>query len=47
MQRDNKDLDLTFALGSIDLKKFSLVEMSAPTEKQKRIREGWLKGRTD
>jgi predicted metalloprotease with PDZ domain len=47
VQRDNKDLDMRFALGSIDLNKFSLFEMSAPTEKQKRIREGWLKGKTD
>jgi predicted metalloprotease with PDZ domain len=47
VQRDNKDLDLKFALGSIDLNKFSLIETSAATEKQKRIREGWLKGKTD
>jgi predicted metalloprotease with PDZ domain len=47
VQRDGKALDLKFALGSIDLNKFSLIEMSAPTEKQKRIREGWLKGKTD
>jgi predicted metalloprotease with PDZ domain len=47
VQRDNKDLDLKFALGSIDLNKFTLVEMPAATEKQKRIREGWLKGKTD
>jgi predicted metalloprotease with PDZ domain len=47
VQRDSKDLDLKFALGSIDLNKFSLIEMPAPDEKQKRIREGWLKGKTD
>jgi predicted metalloprotease with PDZ domain len=47
VQRDNQDLDLKFELGSIDLNKFTLVEMPAATEKQKRIREGWLKGRTD
>lgn len=47
VQRDNEDLDLKFALGSIDLNKFSLIEMSGATEKQKRIREGWLKGKTD
>jgi predicted metalloprotease with PDZ domain len=47
LQRDNKDLELTFALGSIDLNKFWLVEQSGATEKQKRIREGWLKGKTD
>jgi predicted metalloprotease with PDZ domain len=47
VQRDSKDLDLKFALGSIDLNKFSLIEMPAATEKQKRIRDGWLKGKTD
>ncbi len=47
VQRDNKDLDLKFALGSVDLNKFSLLELPAPNEKQKRIREGWLKGKTD
>jgi S1-C subfamily serine protease len=47
VQRDSKDLDLKFALGSVDLNKFSLIEMPAPTEKQKRIREGWLRGKTD
>jgi predicted metalloprotease with PDZ domain len=47
VQRDSKDLDLRFALGSVDLNKFSLIEMPAPAEKQKRIREGWLKGKTD
>ena len=47
VQRDNEDLDLKFALGSIDLNKFSLIEMPGATEKQKRIREGWLKGKTD
>jgi predicted metalloprotease with PDZ domain len=47
VHRDNEDLDLKFALGSIDLNKFSLTEMPGATEKQKRIREGWLKGKTD
>jgi predicted metalloprotease with PDZ domain len=47
VQRDNQDLDLKFALGSIDLNKFTLVETPGATEKQKRIREGWLKGKTD
>ena len=47
VQRDGNDLDLTFTLGAIDLNKFTLVEISGATEKQKRIREGWLKGKTD
>jgi predicted metalloprotease with PDZ domain len=47
VRRDNNDLDLTFTLAAIDLNKFTLVEIPGATEKQKRIREGWLKGRTD
>jgi predicted metalloprotease with PDZ domain len=47
VQRDNKDLDITFTLSSIDLNKFTLVEIPGATEKQKRIREGWLKGKND
>ncbi len=47
VQRDDQDLDLKFVLGSIDQNKFSLIEMPGATGKQKRIREGWLKGRTD
>jgi predicted metalloprotease with PDZ domain len=46
-QRNNEYLDITFPLGSIDLNKFTLVEISGATEKQKRLREGWLKGKTD
>jgi hypothetical protein len=47
VQRDNQELDLKFELGSIDLNKFTLLEMPDATEKQKRVREGWLKGKTD
>ena len=47
VQRDNQELDLKFELGSIDLDKFTLLEMPGATEKQKRVREGWLKGKTD
>ena len=47
VRRDGNDLDLTFTLAAIDLNKFTLVEIPGATEKQKRIREGWLKGRTD
>ena len=47
VQREGNYLDLTFALAAIDLNKFTLVEISGATEKQKRIREGWLKGKTD
>src|SRR5271156_5307245 len=47
VRRDNNDLDLTFTLAATDLNKFSLVEIPGATEKQKRVREGWLKGKTD
>jgi predicted metalloprotease with PDZ domain len=47
VQRDGNALDLTFTPGAIDLNKFTLVEIPGATEKQKRIREGWLKGKTD
>ena len=47
VQRDSNDLDLTFTLAAIGLNKFTLVEIPGATEKQKRIREGWLKGKTD
>jgi predicted metalloprotease with PDZ domain len=47
VNRDDNDLDLTFTLGAISLNKFTLVEIPGASEKQKRIREGWLKGKTD
>lgn len=47
VQRENNYLDLTFTLAAIDLNKFTLVEIPGATEKQKRIRDGWLKGKTD
>jgi S1-C subfamily serine protease len=47
VHRDGKDFDISYALGTIELKKYSIIEAAHPTEKQKRIREGWLQGRTD
>ncbi len=47
VHRDDKDLDINFALGANDLKRFSLVAMDSITEKQRRIRDGWLKGTTN
>jgi predicted metalloprotease with PDZ domain len=44
VQRDNRELDISFALGSNDVKKYSISEISHATDKQKRIREGWLRG---
>jgi predicted metalloprotease with PDZ domain len=47
VQRDSKQLDVSFALGSNDVKKYSISEISHATDKQKRIREGWLRGTVD
>jgi predicted metalloprotease with PDZ domain len=47
VRRDDEDLDITFTLGENDLKRFSIAETPSLTEKQRRIREGWLKGTTD
>jgi predicted metalloprotease with PDZ domain len=47
IQRDGKLSEVTYALGSIETKKYSIVESAHLTEKQKRIREGWLRGETN
>ncbi|MFY9805190.1 MAG: PDZ domain-containing protein [Candidatus Acidiferrales bacterium] len=47
VHRDNKDMDIKFLLGGNDTKRFSIAEMSSINEKQRRIREGWLKGTTN
>jgi len=44
VHRDSKVLDLSFALGSNETKKYSISEVAHPTDAQKRIREGWLRG---
>jgi len=47
VHRDDNDLDISFALGANDSKRYSIAEMTSVSEKQRRIREGWLKGTTD
>jgi predicted metalloprotease with PDZ domain len=47
VHRDDNDLDIGFALGANDSKRYSIAEMASVSEKQRRIREGWLKGSTD
>jgi predicted metalloprotease with PDZ domain len=47
IHRDGKDSDISYALGTTEVKNYSIVELAHATEKQKRIREGWLRGRTD
>ncbi len=44
VKRDGKEMDISFALGSNDVKNYSISEVSHATDKQKRIREGWLRG---
>ena len=44
VKRDTKEMDLSFALGSNDVNNYSIFEVSHATDKQKRIREGWLRG---
>ncbi|MGA3299580.1 MAG: PDZ domain-containing protein [Candidatus Acidiferrales bacterium] len=47
IQRDGKESDVAYRLGTVEQKRYSIIESSHPTEKQKRIREGWLRGQTD
>jgi predicted metalloprotease with PDZ domain len=44
VHRDGQVLDLSFALGSNETKKYSISEVAHATDAQKRIREGWLRG---
>jgi predicted metalloprotease with PDZ domain len=47
VHRDDKDMEIKFVLGAQDMKRFTIAEMSSITDKQRRIREGWLKGTTN
>jgi len=47
IHREGKDFDISYKLGTTEVKRYSIVEISHPTEKQKRIREGWLRGQTE
>lgn len=44
IHRDGKELDISFALGSNETKKYSISELPQVSDRQKRIREGWLRG---
>jgi predicted metalloprotease with PDZ domain len=44
IHRDGKELDISFALGSNETKKYSISELAHVSDRQKRIREGWLHG---
>ena len=47
VHRDDKELDVTYALGEIEDKHYAVVEIHDATEKQKRLRNAWLAGRTE
>jgi predicted metalloprotease with PDZ domain len=47
VHRNDKDLEIAFDLGSVQENRYSIVEVSGATERQKRLREGWLAGKTD
>src|ERR1700683_4452183 len=44
IHRDGKELDISFALGSNETKRYSISELAHVSDRQKRIREGWLRG---
>ncbi len=44
IHRDDKELEIAFNLGANEEKKYSIVEMPSPSERQKKIRQGWLEG---
>jgi len=44
VKRDTREMEISFALGSNDVNNYSISEVSHATDKQKRIREGWLRG---
>jgi predicted metalloprotease with PDZ domain len=47
VNRDGQAMDISFVLGVRDQAHYSIVEMPHPTDKQRRIREGLLRGTTN
>ncbi|MGA8035114.1 MAG: PDZ domain-containing protein [Candidatus Acidiferrales bacterium] len=47
VHRDEKDIDLEFVLGQTEEKRYSIAELHAATEKQKKLRNAWLSGKTE
>jgi predicted metalloprotease with PDZ domain len=47
VHRDEKDLDVSYALGETEEKRYSIAEIHDATEKQKRLRNAWLAGKTE
>ncbi|MGB0035180.1 MAG: PDZ domain-containing protein [Candidatus Acidiferrales bacterium] len=46
-RRENKDFDISYALGSSSEARYSIVESAQPSDRQRRIRDGILHGTTD
>ena len=46
IRRDSKEMEISFALGRLTEAVYQIAEIPAPTEKQRRIREGILRGVT-
>lgn len=44
VQRDSKEMEISYPLGSNEVKKYSISEIPRASDEQKRIREGWLRG---
>ena len=47
LRRKEQDLDISFTLGSQSVQEFRVNELKGANEKQRRIREGLLKGITN
>jgi predicted metalloprotease with PDZ domain len=47
IRRDTGEMEISFAAGSREDRHYAVAEISRPTEKQNRIREGLLRGTTD
>jgi serine protease Do len=47
VHRDDKELDISYALGETEDRHYSIAEVHDATEKQKRLRNAWLAGRTE
>ncbi len=47
VHREDKDIDISFVLGESDEKRYSIVEVAGATDKQKKLRNAWLAGKTE
>jgi len=47
IRRDSQEMDFSLKMGSRDVTQYSIEEIANPTEKQRRIREGMLRGSTN